>query len=137
MRILSCYTGKLLLEVPGENLRGANLREANLHGANLSGANLHGANLHGANLHGAKITETATLIGSNPLLSINPIGSRDDVLFAFVTNEGLKLKTGCFNLGTRQEFLESLQQSHQDDEHTKSYHAALVLIDLHYERNLN
>ena len=54
MKILS-LTGKLLLDVQSETLRGANLSGANLSGANLSDANLRDAYLSGANLRGADL----------------------------------------------------------------------------------
>ena len=50
MKIFNRFTGDLILEIEGANLRGANLIDANLKGANLRDANLMCANLIGANL---------------------------------------------------------------------------------------
>jgi len=79
MKILNIYTGRTILEIDGDDLRGADLyganlrgadlrgadlREANLRGANLYGADLYGADLRGANLRGADLRE-ANLRGAN------------------------------------------------------------------------
>ena len=54
--------GAIIINVPGETLRGANLSGADLRGAdlsdvNLSGADLRGADLSGANLRGANLSD--------------------------------------------------------------------------------
>ena len=90
----------------GANLRWANLREANLYGANLYGANLYGANLYGADLRwadlrGAKYGEETLL----KYLSIGTIGSRNDALRVFITQDNIYLNTGCWS-GTPEELLE-------------------------------
>jgi len=50
VKIMSRYTGQILLKVDKANLYRANLCGANLYGADLRGANLCGADLYGANL---------------------------------------------------------------------------------------
>src|SRR5262245_6485294 len=50
-------TGRLLLIVPGETLRGANLLGRQLPGADLRGADLTQASLQGANLTGALLVD--------------------------------------------------------------------------------
>ena len=109
----------------GANLYGANLREANLRGADLYGANLYGADLRGANLRGGK------LVGKRPFLQINPIGSRQSCLFAYLTEKGIQLETDCFS-GTRAEFEVALESTHDGNEHGKEYRAALAFIDTHF-----
>ncbi len=108
----------------GANLAGANLDGAYLDGANLDGAYLAGANLAGANLDGAK------LLGERPVLQIGPLGSRCAYFVAHLTDQGLRLRAGCF-FGTRAEFEARLANS--DERTQKEYRAALALIDTHEE----
>jgi len=69
MQIVSRFDGRVLLEVPGDTLRGANFRGANLTDANLAGADLARANLAGADLARANLTDAnlagAYLAGAN------------------------------------------------------------------------
>ena len=123
-------TIKITLEaavVARANLVGANLVGANLDGAYLDGAYLDGAYLGGANLVGGEI-----LKGERPILQIGPIGSRCAYFVAFLTNKGLRLRAGCF-FGTREEFEEQLSETHEDNDHSKEYKAALAMIDCHAE----
>ena len=115
----------------GANLVGANLVGANLVGANLVGANLGGANLDGANLVGANLVG-ANLAGNRPILQIGPIGSRAAMLIAFVTDQGLRISTGCF-FGTRDQFAAAVDKTHGDSNHGREYRTALALIDVHAE----
>ena len=94
-------------------------------GANLGGAYLDGANLGGANLGGA-----GKLIGDRPILQIGPIGSRSDYLTAYITDNGLFLKTGCF-FGTIENFKSAIKNTHGDNTHAEEYTAALTLIETH------
>ena len=109
----------------GANLRGAYLRGANLDGAYLRGAYLDGANLGGANLYGA-----GKLIGDRPIIQISPIGSRSDFLTAYITDNGIFLKTGCF-FGTVENFKSAIKNTHGDNIHAEEYTAALTLIETH------
>lgn len=113
----------------GAILAGANLAGANLAGAILDGASLFRANLVRANLAGANL-DGANLIGHRPMLQIGPIGSRGDVLLAFITDSGLRIRAGCF-YGTRDEFAAAVQHEHGNSTHGKEYRAALALIDTH------
>ena len=129
----------------GANLSGADLSEANLSGANLSGANLSGANLIGAylrdaNLSGADLSEAdlseanqkITLIGKRPLFSIGAIGSRSDYLYAYLTDHGVRVRTGCF-LGTLEMFAAAVDEKHKDSIHGAEYRAAIEMIKIHAE----
>jgi uncharacterized protein YjbI with pentapeptide repeats len=116
----------------GANLAGANLAGANLAGANLAGANLDGANLAGANLAGANLDGGEILKGQRPILQIGPIGSRCAYFSVFLTDKGLRLRAGCF-FGSREEFEEQLAETHDGNEHSKEYKAALAMIDCHAE----
>ena len=115
----------------GANLRSANLRSANLYGANLYGANLYGADLYGADLYGANLGDAGKLTGDRPYFAVGPIGSRQDVLAAFLTEKGVYLRAGCF-FGTMEEFRDKLQREHGDNVHAVEYRAALVLVEAHY-----
>ena len=111
------------------DLAGANLARANLAGANLDRANLARADLAGANLAGANLAG-ANLAGNRPIFQIGPIGSRSAYLAAYLTDQGVILKTGCFT-GSVKEFETKLQAEHGDNEHAQEYRAALALIDVH------
>ena len=114
----------------GADLRGADLRGANLYGANLRGANLYGADLRGAYLRGANLDGAGKLIGDRPIIQISPIGSRSDFLTAYITDNGIFLKTGCF-FGTIENFKTALQNTHGNNTHAEEYTAALTLIETH------
>ena len=114
------------------NLRGADLGDADLRAANLGGANLRAANLGGANLRGADLGDAGKLTGDRPYFAVGPIGSRQDVLAAFLTEKGVYLRAGCF-FGTVEEFRDKLQGEHGDNVHAVEYRAALQLVLAHYE----
>jgi len=110
----------------------ANLSGADLSGANLSGANLGGAYLSGANLSGAYLSGTNKLLGDRPYFSIGPIGSRQDNLTLWITENGPLLKTGCFGPGTFEDFRKNLERDHaQDSTHRKEYESALLMCEAH------
>ena len=114
------------------DLYGANLYGANLYGADLRSADLRSANLYGADLRSADLYGAGRLVGRRPYFSIGPIGSREDVLAAFLTERGVFLRAGCF-FGTVDQFREKLQDEHGDNVHAKEYRAALDLVLAHYE----
>ena len=119
-------------DLRGANLYGADLRGANLYGADLYGADLRGANLYGANLYGANLGDAGKLTGDRPYFAVGPIGSRQDVLAAFLTEKGVYLRAGCF-FGTVEKFRAKLEGEHGDNVHGKEYAAALGLVLAHYE----
>jgi uncharacterized protein YjbI with pentapeptide repeats len=114
----------------GANLRGADLREANLRGADLYGADLRGADLRGADLRGAYLYGAGKLIGDRPIIQISPIGSRGDFLTAYLTDNGIFLKTGCF-FGTVEKFKSAIKETHGENKHAEEYLAAIALIETH------
>ena len=102
-------------DLRGANLRGVDLSGANLYRADLYGANLCDADLRGANLRGADLRD-ADLRGAKygeeellKYLSINPIGSRNDALQVFITQDNIYLNTGCWS-GTPEELLEETER---------------------------
>ena len=105
---------------------------ADLSGAYLTRANLSGANLTRADLTGAD-DERYTLIGERPFITIGPIGSREDYLLAFITDQGLRLHTGCFCYGTVEQFRANLARDHGNNVHGQEYAAALDLAIKHAE----
>ena len=113
------------------NLYGANLRGADLRGADLGDANLRGADLGDADLRGADLGDAGKLTGDRPYFAVGPIGSRQDILTAFLTEKGVYLRAGCF-FGTVEEFRDKLQGEHGDNVHAVEYRAALVLVEAHY-----
>ena len=89
------------------------------------------ANLYGANLYGANLGDAGKLTGDRPYFAVGPIGLRQDVLAAFLTEKGVVLRAGCF-FGTVEEFKGKLQDEHGDNMHAVEYRAALVMIEAHY-----
>ena len=71
------------------------------------------------------------MTGDRPYFAVGPIGSRQDVLAAFLTEKGVFLRAGCF-FGTMEEFRDKLQGEHGDNVHAVEYRAALVLVEAHY-----
>ena len=100
--------------------------------ADLRDADLRDADLRSADLYGANLGDAGRLVGRRPYFSIGPIGSREDVLAAFLTERGVFLRAGCF-FGTVDQFREKLQDEHGDNVHAKEYRAALDLVLAHYE----
>ena len=113
----------------GAYLAGANLGGADLTGAYLTGADLTGAYLGGADLTGAYLTGR-TPVGTRPILQIGPIGSRSDYLQAFLTNDGVMVRAGCF-FGTLDEFRFAVEKTHGDSNHGREYEAAMLMIEAH------
>ena len=111
------FSGKVLFEHNAEN----NTLRLTLEAGVKAGANLGGAYLGGA-----------YLVGERPIIQIGPIGSRCAYFVAYLTDQGLRLRAGCF-FGTRAEFEAKLSDTHKDSQHANEYRAALDLIDAHAE----
>jgi hypothetical protein len=115
----------------GAILYKANLRDADLRGANLAVANLRKADLAGADLRGADLCEAylrkADLYGAINILSLGPIGSRGDFLYAVNHGDKIMIKTGCF-WGYLEEFAKKVQEKHGDNPHGKAYASAIAHI---------
>ena len=114
----------------GANLDGARLDGARLDGARLGGASLGGANLYGARLDGARLDDGSKLKGERPILQIGPIGSRCAYFVTYITDKGLRFRTGCF-FGDRAEFEASLEEMHNGNAHVEEYRAALAMVEAH------
>lgn len=84
------------------------------------------------NLYGANLGEKGKLIGDRPYLSIGPIWSRKDTLTLWITDQGPRIKTGCFKFGTFDEFRANLERDHAiDSVHRKEYEMALMMCEAH------
>jgi hypothetical protein len=120
------------------NLRGADLRGAELYGADLRGAELYGADLRGADLRGAELYgaflefegKKLTLVGERPVFQVGPIGSRNDVFVAFLTDLGVFVRAGCF-FNTLTKFAAAVKANHGTNVYAKEYAAAIAMVKLH------
>ena len=103
------------------------LADANLADANLAHANLNGARLEGAIV--IKYDSTAVvLMGKSPVKMLGPIGSRNDTLVCYRTDQGIYMITGCF-IGTVEQFSAAVSATHpQDSEHYKNYMKAIAFM---------
>jgi len=107
-------------DLTGAYLDGANLARANLARAYLTGADLTGAYLDG----GAKVVSWPRAV-----LQVGPIGSRNDWLVVYRTDQGLRFDAGCQRQIDRETFERRLQDAHGDRPHGQEYRAALTFID--------
>ena len=119
------------------NLADANLARANLAGANLARANLADANLADANLADANLAdaygEKLKTVGRSPLITIGPIGSRNSLLYAWHTDAGIYVHTGCF-WNTLEKFKAAVEETHGESEHGIHYRAAISLIEARFTK---
>ena len=126
----------------GANLEGAYLRGAYLRGAYLEGANMEGAYLEGANLQGANLQDAylegvvvfkndntlAKLTGSRPVQFFGPIGSREDYLTLYRTDQGIYSKAGCFT-GSLEDLKNAVADTHRDNpKHRDDYMKAIAFM---------
>jgi hypothetical protein len=111
-------------------LAGADFTNTNFTDAILAQADIARADFKNARLSGAILDAGERLVGSRPIFQIGPLGSRSDYLIAYLTDRGLRLRTGCF-FGSREEFDEKLKKTHENNDYAKDYRAALRLIDAH------
>ena len=105
---------------------------AYLEGANLRGAYLQGANLEGANLEGVVVFENdntlAKLTGSRPVQFFGPIGSREDYLTLYRTDQGIYSKAGCFT-GSLEDLKNAVADTHRDNpKHRDDYMKAIAFM---------
>jgi hypothetical protein len=123
-------------DLSGANLYGADLRRADLYGADLRGANLREADLSGANLSRADLSGAnlrfAHADAQTRVMSIGPIGSRDDVLTAVFQRRDDgdvdMVRAGCF-VGTLAQFAAAVTETHPDCRHGDDYRLAIALLE--------
>lgn len=116
-------------DLSGAYLGGADLGEADLGEADLSVADLSRADLSGAKLK-TKCYKNLLLVGKRPVLQVGPLGSRADYLVAFLTDNGVYIRTGCF-FDTLQAFALAVVKEHGENVHAAEYNAAVGLIECH------
>ena len=129
------------------NLGGANLRHsdlsyadlsyadlsyADLSYADLSYADLSYADLRSADLRSANLDEGKKLVGARPVLTVGPIGSRNDCTTAYLTESGVYVRAGCF-FDTLDQFEIAVEKKHGSNKHGCEYIAAVALIKAHAE----
>ena len=120
MRIINRFTGAVIYE--GD----APTAKETVEAAIKAGADLGGAYL------GCADDQKITLIGDRPLFSLGTIGSRGDYLYAYITDCGVYVSTGCF-FGTLDAFAEAVEKNHGGGVHGKEYRAAIEMIKAHAE----
>ena len=110
----------------GADLRGADLLGADLRGADLRGADPRGVYLSGADLRGA-ICSGGKIRVARGIVQIGPIGSRSDILLAFMCEDGVWIETGCFG-GMLSEFENKVITTHSAGQHAREYLGAIALL---------
>lgn len=76
------------------------------------------------------VSGNAKLEKTDDTFSISPLGSENEVLTAYKTQDaGIEVKKGFF-YGTLKEFEEAVEKTHGDDEHGKTYKVVIQLIKL-------
>lgn len=81
-----------------------------------------------ASVHGnARVCDDAVMKNPDHYLTVGPIGSRNDTTTFFRNAKGIiKVKCGCF-IGTIDEFLEKVTETHSNNKHAVVYRAAAAL----------
>jgi hypothetical protein len=85
------------------------------------------ADLTEAYLYGAKGQRGELLVGSNPIITIGPMGSRRDSLIIQNYADDVWVKAGCF-FGSIADFKEKVIATHGNNNHAKNYLAACDFI---------
>lgn len=98
----------------------------------MEGAYLEGAYLQGANLEGVVVFENdntlAKLTGSRPVQFFGPIGSREDYLTLYRTDQGIYSKAGCFT-GSLEDLKNAVADTHRDNpKHRDDYMKAIAFM---------
>ena len=109
----------------GADLSRADLSNADLVGADLSNADLVGADLSNANLYGADLVDAKIL--KDGIFQLGPIGSRSSYLVAYQTDQGIKVRAGCF-FGSIDNFLVAVRKTHAGKFYERDYLAAIAMI---------
>jgi hypothetical protein len=122
----------------GARLVGARLVGARLDGARLVGARLDGARLDGARLVGARLDNGEKIVPfkkcEKPVFQIGGLGSAFRYLVAYLTEDGIRLRTGCF-FGSIAQFEAKLKETHgqKGSKHALEYRAAIKMVKTHFD----
>ena len=117
-------------DLSNSDLSYCDLSYSNLRYCNLSNSDLSDCDLSCSNL--SHYDQKLTLIGDRPVFSLGTIGSRNDYLWAYLTDQGVYVRAGCF-FGTLDEFADVVEKTHGDNIHGREYRAAIELIKVHAE----
>lgn len=81
----------------------------------------------------AEVCGNAKISKANDILCIIPIGSRNDITtFLKTKDNNICVKCGCF-IGTIDDFLEAVSETHKDNKHAKAYRLACELAKIQIE----
>lgn len=81
----------------------------------------------------ALVCGNARVYGDAQMLTIGPIGSRNDTTTFFVCNDGkIRACCGCFT-GTLDEFRKKVKETHGETKHAQTYLKAAELAELQIE----
>jgi hypothetical protein len=122
----------------GARLVGASLVGARLVGARLVGARLVGASLDGASLVGASLDNGEKIVSAKkcerPIFQIGGLGSAFRYLVAYLTEDGIRLRTGCF-FGSIAQFEAKLKETHgqKGSKHALEYRASIKMVKTHFD----
>jgi uncharacterized protein YjbI with pentapeptide repeats len=111
---------------------------ASLDGARLVGARLDGARLVGARLVGARLDNGEKIVPfkkcEKPVFQIGGLGSAFRYLVAYLTEDGIRLRTGCF-FGSIAQFEAKLKETHgqKGSKHALEYRAAIKMVKTHFD----
>jgi hypothetical protein len=109
-----------------------------LDGASLDGARLVGARLVGARLDGARLDNGEKIVPfkkcEKPVFQIGGLGSAFRYLVAYLTEDGIRLRTGCF-FGSIAQFEAKLKETHgqKGSKHALEYRAAIKMVKTHFD----
>ena len=90
------------------------------------------ANLYGANLRSADLGDWGKLEKNTDIFIAGPLGSRNGYTTFFHTNKGIFVRCGCFR-GTLEEFTAKVKETHNDNEHARSYLAIVEFVKQKYQ----
>ncbi|MCH5202734.1 MAG: hypothetical protein J1F17_05960 [Oscillospiraceae bacterium] len=78
----------------------------------------------------ARVSGNALVFEEKHILTIGPIGSRNDTTTFYCTEEkDINVNCGCFN-GSVDDFIKQVSQTHGDNKHAKAYKMAVELAKL-------
>ena len=132
-QILNRYDSRVQFEMEcgsmKECVEAAITQYADLQYANLRSANLQSANLQSADLRYADLGEKIGKLKAGGYFTCGPQGSRNDMLMAFNSDNGMFVKAGCFT-GSLDEFRAAVIKTHgKTSKHGKLYLGVANLIE--------
>jgi len=75
--------------------------------------------------------DLAVLKTTRDYITISPIGSRNCTTIAFRTDDGVRIRCGCF-YGSIAEFEKKVKKTHEDNQHAKEYFAFAELLKIRF-----